>query len=335
MNVPPDRFASQLEHLLEAGHQFLTVGQAVARARAGTPAPGRQVVLTFDDGFMNLHRNVLPVLARLGVPATVFVATAFMDSAEPFPFDDWGRRHRDQAPPVAWQPLSWAQCRELEQSGLVEIGSHTHTHRNFKGRPEVFSEDLATSLELLERHLGPGPRTFSFPFGSVRRGFAGPELVEVAKAAGVDLLADHRDRAGRPPRQRVRLGPAGGRRARHRGGRGGQAQRPLRLDGRGPRGLPGRVPVLTGPGRMRILQVHTRYRYEGGEDAVVRAEAALLRPRPATRSSRTGREPAGAAGPTAAAMLASPWNPAAARRLRAAPGGPGRTWPTSTTPGSP
>jgi peptidoglycan/xylan/chitin deacetylase (PgdA/CDA1 family) len=125
------------------------------------------------------------VLTRLGVPATVFVTTAFLDSTEPFPFDDWGRHHRDQAPPVAWQPLGWAECRELERSGLVEIGTHTHTHRNFKGRPEVFSKDLATSLELLERHLGPGPRTFSFPFGSVRRGFAGPVLVEAAKAAGV------------------------------------------------------------------------------------------------------------------------------------------------------
>jgi peptidoglycan/xylan/chitin deacetylase (PgdA/CDA1 family) len=185
MNVPPERFAGQLEHLLGAGYRFATVGEAVDRARAGQPAPAKLAVLTFDDGYLNLHRNVLPVLRRLGVPATVFVATAFIDSTEPFPFDDWGRRHRRQAPPVAWQPLGWSHCRELEQSGLVEIGSHTHTHRNFKGRPELFSADLATSLELLERRLGPGPRSFSFPFGSVRRGFAGPELVAAAKAAGV------------------------------------------------------------------------------------------------------------------------------------------------------
>jgi peptidoglycan/xylan/chitin deacetylase (PgdA/CDA1 family) len=185
MNVPPGRFAAQLEHLLEAGYRFTTVGEVLESARAGMPLPPRQAVLTFDDGFMNLHHNVLPVLARLGVPATVFVTTAFLDSAEPFPFDDWGRRHRDQAPPLSWQPLSWAQCRELERSGLVEVGSHTHTHRNFKGKAELFSEDLATSLELLERHLGPGPRSFSFPFGSVRRGFAGPELVAAAKAGGV------------------------------------------------------------------------------------------------------------------------------------------------------
>jgi glycosyltransferase involved in cell wall biosynthesis len=68
---------------------------------------------------------------------------------------------------------------------------------------------------------------------------------------------------------------------------------------------------------MRILQVHTRYRYEGGEDAVARAEAALLAEAGHEVVPYVAENPAGA-GPTAAAMLASPWNPAAARRLRAA-----------------
>ena len=144
MNVLPDRFAGQLEHLLAAGYRFLPVGAVVDRARAGRPLPARLAVLTFDDGYLNLYRNVWPVLRRLEVPATVFVATAFLDSQEPFPFDDWGRRHRGQAPPVAWQPLGWSQCREMEASGLVEIGSHTHTHRNFRGRPEAFAADLDT-----------------------------------------------------------------------------------------------------------------------------------------------------------------------------------------------
>jgi glycosyltransferase involved in cell wall biosynthesis len=67
---------------------------------------------------------------------------------------------------------------------------------------------------------------------------------------------------------------------------------------------------------MRILQIHTRYRYEGGEDAVARAEATLLAeaghevvPFIAENPSRPG--------PTAAAMLTSAWNPLAARTLRA------------------
>lgn len=185
MNVGPARFRTQVEHLLDAGYSFLPVGEVVRRALAGEPMPARLAVLTFDDGYLNFHRNVWPVLSALNVPATVFVATAYVDDTAPFPFDDWGLRYQEQTPPVAWQPLTWAQCREMERSGLVEIGSHTHTHRNLRGRPEEFAEDLKTSLRLLERHLGPGPRTFSFPFGSVRRGFAGPELVEAAKACGV------------------------------------------------------------------------------------------------------------------------------------------------------
>jgi peptidoglycan/xylan/chitin deacetylase (PgdA/CDA1 family) len=40
-------------------------------------APGR-VVLTFDDGYASVYRHAFPVLDRLGLPATVFVATDFV-----------------------------------------------------------------------------------------------------------------------------------------------------------------------------------------------------------------------------------------------------------------
>jgi glycosyltransferase involved in cell wall biosynthesis len=65
---------------------------------------------------------------------------------------------------------------------------------------------------------------------------------------------------------------------------------------------------------MRVLQLHTRYRQPGGEDAVVRAEAELLR--------RSGHEvvqyqvqnPPGAAGAIGSLVL-SPWNPRQARTV--------------------
>ena len=185
MNVAPARFRGQVERLLDAGYRFLPVGEVVGHALAGEPLPARLAVLTFDDGYLNFYLNVWPVLAELAVPATVFVTTAYLDSPAPFPFDDWGRRHQERLSAVAWKPLTWAQCQEMAASGLVEIGSHTHTHRNFRGRPDAFAEDLTTSLRLLEQQLGPGRRTFSFPFGSVRRGFAGPELAEAARSCGV------------------------------------------------------------------------------------------------------------------------------------------------------
>jgi glycosyltransferase involved in cell wall biosynthesis len=67
---------------------------------------------------------------------------------------------------------------------------------------------------------------------------------------------------------------------------------------------------------MRILQIHTRYRYEGGEDGVARAEATLLAEAGHEVVPYVAENPRGPAS-TAASMLASAWNPLAARTLRA------------------
>ncbi|MFQ5983669.1 MAG: polysaccharide deacetylase family protein, partial [Woeseiaceae bacterium] len=37
------------------------------------------VALTFDDGYRDFIENAAPELNRLGMPATVFIATALMD----------------------------------------------------------------------------------------------------------------------------------------------------------------------------------------------------------------------------------------------------------------
>ncbi|HKE98121.1 MAG TPA: glycosyltransferase family 4 protein [Actinomycetes bacterium] len=64
---------------------------------------------------------------------------------------------------------------------------------------------------------------------------------------------------------------------------------------------------------MRILQLHTDYREPGGETAVVRAEAELLRAAGHDVVAHQVVNPAGAAG-AALALAASPSNPVAARR---------------------
>jgi peptidoglycan/xylan/chitin deacetylase (PgdA/CDA1 family) len=188
MNVTPTRLRVQLEGLLELGYRFWPLPDVVRRVEEHDALPPDVVVLTFDDGYENFHLNVWPLLMELGVPATLFMATAYVGSGQPFPFDEWGRNHHERSEPEAWRPLTWRQCLEMERSPVVDIGSHSHTHRNFRGRPEELRRDLATSLSLLEAQLGPGPRTFSFPYGSARsaRGaFTDASLVEAARSCGV------------------------------------------------------------------------------------------------------------------------------------------------------
>src|SRR5919204_3054383 len=135
-NVTPERFRDQLHGLVARGYRVWPLRTAIERARAGTGIPPKTAIVTFDDGYRNVYEHAWPVLKQPDVHATVFVATAFLDSPDPFPFDRWGVPHRQKTPAVDWLPLTWEQCAEMERSGLVEIGSHTHRHVDFRGNAE-------------------------------------------------------------------------------------------------------------------------------------------------------------------------------------------------------
>jgi peptidoglycan/xylan/chitin deacetylase (PgdA/CDA1 family) len=179
-NVTPRRLLAQLRGLLAQGYCAWPLRKALDFSRAGRPVPPRVFVVTFDDGYQNFYRHAWPVLRCLNVPATVFVATAYLDSAEPFSFDDWPAAGSHRVAEEAWRPLRSAECREMLAGGLIDLGSHTHTHRNFRGQPDTLRQELATSIEVLRTRFGLGDVTFSFPFG-----IAGPELAEAAQQTGV------------------------------------------------------------------------------------------------------------------------------------------------------
>lgn len=61
----------------------LPLGDAVRRLKAGT-LPARAACVTFDDGYADNHDLALPILRRFRVPATVFVATGFLNGGRMF-----------------------------------------------------------------------------------------------------------------------------------------------------------------------------------------------------------------------------------------------------------
>ena len=48
----------------------------------GEPVPRHAFLLTFDDGFREITEIIAPLLLRKGIPATFFLATAFLDNKE-------------------------------------------------------------------------------------------------------------------------------------------------------------------------------------------------------------------------------------------------------------
>ncbi len=141
-------FRAQLEHLREH-HRVVTLDAAVDALGDGTPVDDA-VVLTFDDGTADFCDVVVPALVAAGVPATLYAATHFIDSGEPFPWD---------APPA-----SWAGLRDAVATGLVTIGSHTHTHALLdRADPAGIADELDRSIDLIATEIGERPAHFAYP----------------------------------------------------------------------------------------------------------------------------------------------------------------------------
>jgi peptidoglycan/xylan/chitin deacetylase (PgdA/CDA1 family) len=184
-NVTPERFRQQLVGLQQRGFEFISLREALAHQDTPERLPAKPVVLTFDDCFETVYTEAWPILEALKIPATLFVSTGYWESDEPFPFDIWSQRYADQLPVHHYRPLQLAQYQEMVQSDLIDIGTHTHTHADFREHPHVLREEMQLAAELVEQHLGIQQPTFSFPFGSAVDGFSGPELMEVARQSGV------------------------------------------------------------------------------------------------------------------------------------------------------
>ncbi len=187
-NVTPERFRAQLEGLLKRGYRAWPLREVLAYHLAGRRIPPRTFVVTFDDGYENMFRNAFPMLRQYGIPATVFVATGYLDSPHPFPFDDWPPEGTASVASETWRPITTAQCEEMLASGLIELGTHSHIHADYRGRPDELCRDLAVSLDVLRMRFGVSDASFAVPFGFGCRKYDGPELSEAAKQAGVTCL---------------------------------------------------------------------------------------------------------------------------------------------------
>ncbi len=184
-SVSPTRFRQQLTGLLERGYRAMALSQLLELHHNKAMVPPKRFVVTFDDGYENILTQALPVLEELQIPATLFTATAYIGAADPFPFDDWQHAGTRRMRTDTWRPLGRKQMERLLKTDLIEVGSHTHTHADFRGQPEMLQADLQQSAACLQEWFGIEHPLFAFPYGSRHLGYCGGELSAAARDAGM------------------------------------------------------------------------------------------------------------------------------------------------------
>lgn len=150
IGLPPAVFEEQLSYLCDRGN-VSTLDDAVGNGSRGG------VVVTFDDGARDFHEHALPLLERHGVPAVLYLATAYPE----------GDRVATLPP---GEGLTWSQLEEAVATGLVTVGSHTHSHLLLSGAGEGTAfDEMRRSKELIEDRLGVPCRHFAYPYSKGSR----------------------------------------------------------------------------------------------------------------------------------------------------------------------
>lgn len=83
--LPTGLFAARMEHIARY-YDVLPVDELVDRLHAGR-LPRKALALTFDDGYRDNLTHAAPVLARYGLPATVFLTTGLIGTQSVAWFD--------------------------------------------------------------------------------------------------------------------------------------------------------------------------------------------------------------------------------------------------------
>ena len=186
--------------LKENGYNVISWQQVIDAENGKGTLPDNAVLLSFDDGYETMYNVVFPLLKAYNYPAVFAPVTGWLDTPA------------DQKIAYADKMLdrsvfaTWSQVKEMEQSGLVEVASHTHNlHNGINANPSGgqlpsviapeykngkyetedayknrLKSDFTRSVQTLVNHIGKKPRVMVWPYGQFN-----DVAVQLARQAGM------------------------------------------------------------------------------------------------------------------------------------------------------
>jgi peptidoglycan/xylan/chitin deacetylase (PgdA/CDA1 family) len=151
LETPPARFRAQLLHARSWSRSVTELDELCDLVTAGRPVDG-VLAVSFDDALQGVYREAFPILAELGVPATVFAVSGHLGGQPPW----W-----EEAGPL----MTPSELEALARGG-VTIGSHTDTHADLPTLDDAgLRRELSDSRAQLQDLVQQPVELLAYPFG--------------------------------------------------------------------------------------------------------------------------------------------------------------------------
>jgi len=136
-------FRRQMKYLHGHGYTTIPISQLVEVLIHGGELPSRPIVITFDDGDLDVYQNAYPIMQEFGMVGVLYIVANRLESQYYMNAD---------------------QLRELTNAGW-EIGSHGMSHIDLTVNHDLVRQEILQSRLDLENILGVPVKTFAYPFG--------------------------------------------------------------------------------------------------------------------------------------------------------------------------
>jgi len=152
-SITEEEFHQHMAYLYEQKFNVIPIETLIRQLTLGEPIKDKTIVITFDDAYIDIFDNAMPILNKYQFPATIFVATSLVGSSK--------------------QYLNWAELRTL-QAQRITMANHTvsHTHLLRQNDNETlidWRERIAGEINnaqlVLSKHLGDTEKIFAYPYG--------------------------------------------------------------------------------------------------------------------------------------------------------------------------
>jgi peptidoglycan/xylan/chitin deacetylase (PgdA/CDA1 family) len=159
-----DTFRAQMQALHDWGYTSITVSDLVNVLLNGGELPDRPVVITFDDGNVDIYQNAFPIMHELGFVGTTYIVGNRLESK---------------------YYVNAEQLNEMAVDGW-EIGSHAMSHPDLTLNHSIVRYEVLQSRLTLEDATGESVNTFAYPYGLTDE-FITNKVSEYGYTAGMGL----------------------------------------------------------------------------------------------------------------------------------------------------
>lgn len=149
--VSVKEFKNHMQYLFDFGYTPIFLSEI-----ENTKDIEKPIIITFDDGYKDVYDYAFPILKKYNFKANFYLISHWVG----------GESY-----------INWDMAKEMDESKLIEIGSHTKTHVYLgKQNIEKIEEELKESKELIENKLNKKINTIAYPYGSYNN-----DVINIAK----------------------------------------------------------------------------------------------------------------------------------------------------------